>query len=143
MTGRHRRNGSRNLVLRWGLGGVVASGLLVGWAVTASSGTHHPEPRAEVDHRHVVPAERYAEYPRVARTYAKVAEIPHVIDGIYCYCACSEHSGHHSLLDCFHDDHGAYCDICLSQADIAHRMYKEEGKTLDEIREAIDRIYKT
>jgi hypothetical protein len=140
---KHRQNGSRKVALLWGLGGVIAVGLLVGWAVSASSSMYHPEPRAEVDHSHVVPAEQYAAVPRVARTYERVAEIPHVIDGIYCYCACSEHSGHYSLLDCFHDDHGAYCDICLSQADIAYRMHKGEGRSLEEIRQAVDRIYGT
>lgn len=139
----NRRNRLNNRNLRWSAGGALVLGLLIVWTVAASSSTHHPEPRADMDHTHVVPAERYADFPRVAQTYAKVAEIPHVIDGIYCYCACSEHSGHHSLLDCFHDDHGAYCDICLSQADIAHRMHTGEGASLDEIRAAIDRLYKT
>jgi hypothetical protein len=71
-----------------------------------------------------------------------VAEIPHVIDGLYCHCACSEHSGHYSLLDCFHDDHGARCDVCLSEAAMAHRMHND-GESVDAIRDAIDRLYDT
>jgi hypothetical protein len=64
------------VALLWSLGGVIVVGLLVGRAVSASSSMYHPEPRAEVDHSHVVPAERYAAVPRVARTYERVSEIP-------------------------------------------------------------------
>ena len=41
-----------------------------------------------------------------------------------------------------HDDHAARCDICLSEADMAHRMH-QDGASLDEIRTAIDRLYDT
>ena len=116
--------------------------LLVLPTLRFGGGAPHPEPRERIAHDHVAPAARYASYPRVARTYALVAEIPHVIDGIYCYCACSEHSGHYSLLDCYKDDHAARCDVCLSEADMAHGMHRD-GKSLDDIRTAIDRLYET
>jgi hypothetical protein len=128
--------------LVWAGAALVLVALLVFPAMSLGGSTHHPEPREHIDHTHVAPAERYAAYPRVAQIYGEVAEVPHVIDGIYCYCACSEHSGHHSLLDCFHDDHAAHCDVCLSEATMAHRMHSD-GKSLDEIRTAIDRIYDT
>ena len=140
---RGRRNGGWSGSGRLWLGGAaVAVVLLIVTGLGLGGESRHPEPRAHIDHTHVAPAERYAAYPRVAQIYAEAAAVPHVIDGIYCHCACSEHSGHYSLLDCFHDDHAARCDVCLSEADMAYRMHRE-GKSLDEIRTAIDRLYET
>lgn len=105
-----------------------------------SAGAAHPEPR-DMDHTgHVLPHERFASRPRVQQGYASAAEIPHVLDGIYCYCRCAQHSGHYSLLDCFVTEHGAACDICLMEAALAYRM-RREGASLREIRGAIDAIY--
>jgi hypothetical protein len=100
----------------------------------------HPEPRLEANASLVVSPGRYVGYPRIAEVYRQVAEIPQVIDGLYCYCDCKYHSDHHSLFDCFRDDHGAGCDICLTQAALAHRMTLE-GRTLQEIRDTQDRLY--
>lgn len=128
--------------LVWLGGGALLLALAVLPAVTFAPADHHPEPRADAHERHVVAGAQYAAYPRVAQIYNEVAEIPHVIDGIYCYCACSEHSGHYSLLDCYKDNHAARCDVCLSEADMAYRMH-QDGKSLDDIRTAIDRLYET
>jgi hypothetical protein len=100
----------------------------------------HPEPRPEAHSHHVAPSGQYSEYPRVAGIYAQAAEIKDVLDGLYCYCRCSEHSGHYSLLDCFADDHAARCDICLSEAALAHKM-NGEGASLEQIRDAVDGLY--
>jgi hypothetical protein len=89
----------------------------------------------------VAPAARYAAYPRIAEVYAMAAQIPHVLDGIYCYCDCSKHSDHRSLLTCFQDDHGAACDVCLTEAALAFRMVGE-GRSLKEIRKAVDDLYR-
>ena len=122
------------------LGGVAVLGAIV-LSVTAAR-PHHPEPRA-MDHAgHVVSHERYAAYPRVQEVYRMAAQVPHVLDGLHCYCECGEHSGHYSLLDCFASDHGARCDICLSEAAVAHEMTRQ-GASLDDIRRAIDDLYRT
>ena len=136
---RRGRTGWQSSGLVWVGGVALLVGLLVLPTLSFGSG-RHPEPREHVGHEHVAPAARYAAYPRVAQIYQQVAEVPHVIDGIYCYCDCSQHSGHYSLLDCFHDDHAARCDICLSEAAMAHAMH-QDGKSLDEIRTAVDRLY--
>jgi hypothetical protein len=90
----------------------------------------------------VIPADRYAAYARVRAVYAQAAEVPQVLDGIHCYCECAQHSGHRSLLSCFESDHAAACDICLTEATIAHRMTRED-RSLDEIRASIDELYGT
>lgn len=135
-SGRRPQTGVRTF---WLIGGLVALFLVLWFAVAESSGDgQHPTARADLDHAsHIVPASRYEGYPRVATTYAMVAAIPGVIDGLYCYCECAEHSGHYSLLDCFASDHGARCDICLSEATIAYQM-TTAGESLDAVRREID-----
>lgn len=128
---------------RWVKGGGAAVLVLVLALVATSRNDagRHPTPRAGMDHAaHVLPAARYEALPRVASTYELVAAIPMVVDGIYCYCRCTEHSGHYSLLDCFASDHAAGCDICLSEAAIAYRM-SEDGEGLQPIRAEIDRRF--
>jgi hypothetical protein len=122
---------------------VVALGVLVllaGLLATRSGNGHHPSPRAGLTADDVAPASRYASYPRIAEVYQMVAQIPEVIDGIYCHCDCSKHSDHRSLLTCFQDDHGAACDVCLTEAALAFRMVGE-GRSLKEIRKAVDALY--
>lgn len=132
-------SGSRRAIL--GVAGVLAV-LAVVLVSTRDAGAAHPEPRA-MDHAgHVQDHARYVGHPRVAEVYQQAAAVAGVLDGIYCYCACSEHSGHYSLLDCFASDHGARCDVCLSEAALAHRMTLD-GASLDEIRAAVDKLYRT
>ncbi|MBT8461564.1 MAG: PCYCGC domain-containing protein, partial [Gemmatimonadetes bacterium] len=57
-------------------------------------------------------------------------------------CECAEHSGHYSLLDCFASDHGARCDICLSEATIAYQMTMA-GESLDAVRKEIDSQFRS
>lgn len=115
--------------------------LLLGVVNARAANAHHPTPRAGLSAADVESAELYAGYPRVKEVYEMAAQIPDVLDGIYCYCDCSKHSGHRSLLTCFQDDHGAACDVCLVEAALAYRM-TSEGKSLKEIRKAVDGLYK-
>ncbi|MEJ2215302.1 MAG: CYCXC family (seleno)protein [Gemmatimonadota bacterium] len=124
----------------WVLG--VALLLIVGLFATRrdAQGAQHPKPRPTASAASVVPASRYDGYPRIKETYAEVAQVPEVVDGIYCYCHCEENMGHYSLLDCFSSDHAANCDVCLSEGALAYKMNKD-GKTLDQIRHAVDQLY--
>lgn len=147
MAGNNRGRGKRNRSwkdsgLVWLLGGALVVAALVLPNISFTPSSHHPEPRADAMHRHVVPAATYAAFPRVAEVYRLVAEVPQVVDGIYCYCNCEEHSGHYSLLDCYKSSHAAQCDVCLSEGAMAYRMHKD-GKSLDAIRTAVDRLYET
>ena len=110
--------------------------LLAGYAALAprASAGPNPHPREGITAARVQPPERYVSDPQIAAVYAEVAKIPEVVDGIYCYCRCSEHHGHESLLSCFESDRGAMCDTCLAEAHGAYLM----GASLDEIRQAID-----
>ena len=103
-------------------------------------GALHPTPRVVEMASHVVPDARYAGQARARQAYQRAAAVPGVLDGLYCYCRCSEHSGHYSLLDCFASDHAAGCDVCMSEAEIAHEMTRE-GASLGAIRAEVDRTY--
>ena len=120
----------------------VAAFVTVSVAVSRGNAVdrHHPTPRVASARSVVVPSTQFAQYPRVAETYEMAAATPMILDGMYCYCRCSEHSGHYSLLDCFASDHAARCDVCMSEAVMGYQMSKD-GASLDAIRAEVDRTY--
>jgi hypothetical protein len=44
---------------------------------------------------------------RTARAYQAAAQIPEVLEKVFCYCGCDVIAGHSSDLDCFRDKHAA------------------------------------
>lgn len=147
MSKTHRsRNGkqaARRLPVPWPiLVLLVLAAAAVGYSFIAppAHAGEHPDPRPGINADALQPPERYASDPRVAQVYAEVAQIASVVDGIYCYCHCSRHSGHYSLLTCFESDHGAGCNVCLGAAHMAYVM-TQQGASLDEIRQAIDQQF--
>lgn len=146
---RESRSGQAGRVVRsrtplWIMGGSVGATLLV-LAVLSQRGaerSHHPTPRVDAHSSHVMSAGRYEQSPHVEETYAMAAEIPAVLDGLYCYCFCGSTFGHYSLLDCFKNDHAATCGVCLDEAVLAFEM-TQRGGSLDDIRQEVDRRYRT
>jgi hypothetical protein len=130
------------------MSGSVVAALIVVALVAGPRGddmsgmSHHPMPRVDAQAMPLMPAARYASSPGVAEVYEWATHIPEVLDGIYCYCLCHDTFGHYSLLDCFMNDHGAGCDICLREAVLAYEM-TIQGGTLDQIRQEVDRRYRT
>ncbi|MBI4513671.1 MAG: hypothetical protein HY702_06115 [Gemmatimonadetes bacterium] len=122
---------------------LIGGGLVfLGFGIMRSGpqAARHPEPRPDATKQVTVDPARYAGYPRVRMVYAMAAEIKPTLDGLYCYCRCSEHAGHRSLLTCFESDHSAGCDVCLGQAALSYWM-KNRGASLDEIRRENDRKF--
>jgi hypothetical protein len=78
--------------------------------------------------------------PQIRRAYAAAKQYAHVLEKIYCYCRCKENIGHRALVECFESDHGAHCDVCMTEAITVARM-TEQGKTPEEIQKAIDAYY--
>lgn len=139
--GKDPRAGGAAAAVPWaviGLAILVGGGILL--ASSSSVATEHPDPRPGISGETVIPASRYVQYARVSAVYSQAREIASVLDGLYCHCDCSKHSGHRSLLTCFESDHGAACDICLTEASIAYRM-TQDGRSLEDIRQAIDELY--
>ncbi|MFW6079277.1 MAG: PCYCGC motif-containing (lipo)protein [Gemmatimonadota bacterium] len=104
----------------------------------ASRPGDHPEPRPGIDASNVLTAEDLADAPDVIPVYDGIREMPHIADGLRCYCGCADWEGYRSLLTCFEGNGMAMsCDQCLAQAELAHRRWTE-GQSLDQIRRAID-----
>lgn len=114
----------------------VALALVLFLARPAAAGAH-PDPRAAITAERVLPDAAIPRTPGALEAYAAARAAPAALDGVYCYCDCSKHSGHRSLLTCFESEHGAYCDICMGEAVLA-RQLAARGTSLQEIRAAID-----
>jgi len=102
----------------------------------------HPEPRPGIDASQVIPPEDLEPYgERVREVYEMIREMPHVADGIGCFCGCATRPGYRSLLTCYYADGMAMgCAICQGEARLVHRRW-QEGQALDQIRRAIDARY--
>jgi hypothetical protein len=68
--------------------------------------------------------------------YALAAKIKKVLYQEPCYCGCDKEVGHKSLLDCYVDNHGSFCNVCKREAVFTYQQ-TELGKTPAEIRKAI------
>ncbi|TSI04738.1 PCYCGC motif-containing (lipo)protein [Lysinibacillus sp. BW-2-10] len=84
--------------------------------------------------------------------YAAAGQATDLLQWIPCYCGCGESAGHRSNVNCFiaetredgsivWDDHGTRCLACLQIAIESVRLY-QDGKSIKEIRNAIDTKYK-
>lgn len=101
----------------------------------------HPTPRPGVTAAKVLTAAQLSKTPQAIEYFDMVRQIPQVVDGIRCQCGCAEIPGFYSLLSCYEEDGMAtYCEICEGEGRMAFRLHGE-GKTLDEIRAAIDARY--
>lgn len=69
-----------------------------------------------------------------ARTY------PEIFDGVFCPCDCRDSLNHRSLLTCFESAQPVGCMGCREVADFIAPLAKD-GKTLAEIRAAVDRKF--
>jgi len=127
----------------WIVAGVAAAALVaVVFYTRPASGSIHPDPRPGVTGEKILPNFAIPKNPGALEAYAAARAAPATLDGVYCHCDCSKHSGHRSLLTCFESDHGAFCDICMGEAMMASGM-AARGQSLMEIRAAIDRQFGT
>ncbi len=140
-TNGERKNGSMRRVPVWVWFGVGVLLLVLGLVLRPKTAqARHPDPRPGITALGVESPAEWSNEPETADVYRMAAEIPEVLDGLYCYCDCHHNFGHRSLLDCFKSDHGGNCDVCMNEVRIAYRMHKE-GKTLQQIRQVIDATY--
>lgn len=117
------------------LAGALPGGRL--WARPARR-VEHPAPRPGITAAKVLTKEQLEDSPRAIPVFDSVREIPQVVDGIRCKCGCADVEGYYSLLSCYEGDGMArHCPICQGEGRLVARLHKE-GKTLDQIREAID-----
>jgi hypothetical protein len=124
----------------WVLAGALALLVVYRFGTSPVQAQTHPDPRPEVTSAGMLSGSQFAGYPVVEQIYEEARQIPEVLDGLYCHCGCKEHEGHRSLLSCFQTAHGAGCDICLQEADMAFRMH-QGGEGLEAIRDAVDAAF--
>ncbi len=98
----------------------------------------HPTPRPGITSSKVLTADALRENPKAAPVFDMVRKIPQIADGIRCQCGCAELPEFYSLLSCYEADGMAqHCVICQGEGRLVYTMH-EQGKTLDQIRAAID-----
>lgn len=135
---------SRRDLLRSAAAAVAALAGLprAGWARAARRCRGpHPEPRPGVTAAKVLTAGQLGGFEDAIATFDKVRQIPHVVDGIRCQCGCADLPGYYSLLSCYEEAGMArWCDICQGEGNLVFRLHAE-GKSLAEIREAVDARY--
>lgn len=131
----------REFLVRMAVG---LAAFLVPARVTAASGAHagrsgpHPTPRPGITGAQVLTKEQLADTPELISLFDDIRAIPEIADGIRCNCGCAGLPGYYSLLSCYEGDGMARdCRICEGQGRVTTRLRKE-GKTLGEIRVAID-----
>jgi len=101
----------------------------------------HPTPRPGITAANVLPDSELVDYPACQSAFDVIREIPQIVDGIRCHCGCADIPGFYSLLSCYEGAGMArICEICQGEGRLAARLHKS-GKTLDEIRAAIDARY--
>ena len=101
----------------------------------------HPTPRPGIDASRVLTPEALRETPKAITAFNEVRTIPQIVDGIRCHCGCATVAGFYSLLSCYEGDGMARtCDVCQGQGRMAFRLHRA-GKSLDDIRAAIDDRY--
>ena len=108
-------------------------------AVSATLLSDHPTPRPGVTAAKVLTRKQLmGEHAEAAPVFDMVRQIPYIVDGIRCQCGCAELEGNYSLLSCFEGQGMAgHCQVCQGEARLAYRLHKQ-GKSLNEIRAAID-----
>ncbi|NOT07853.1 MAG: hypothetical protein HOP28_06570 [Gemmatimonadales bacterium] len=124
------------------LAGIALSGLFPGVeplrALARRLRTGHPTPRPGITAEKIRAKDQLGGSKNLIELFDQVREIPEVIDGIRCNCGCADIPDFYSLLTCYEGDAMARsCPICQGEGRLAARLHKE-GKTLDEIRAAID-----
>jgi hypothetical protein len=103
-------------------------------------GLPHPDPRPGITGENVLPESELGDERRVREAYAAARTHPEVFDGVYCACRCDESMNHRSLLSCFESRQAIGCLACREQAELVGKLARE-GKTLEEIRLAVDKEF--
>jgi len=101
-------------------------------------GPQHPDPRPGITGAKVATKERLEDVPALIPLFDSVRDMSEIADGIRCHCGCADTPGYRSLLSCYEGEAMAReCRTCQGQARLAARL-RQSGKSLDEIRAAID-----
>jgi uncharacterized protein with PCYCGC motif len=140
----HMSHFSRRTFIATGLGAVAAA-FGISRALHAQrerAPGSHPDPRPGITGAKVATAEQLHDAPALIPVFDSVRAMPEIADGIRCHCGCADSPGYRSLLSCYEgsDAMARECHTCQGQAKLAARLH-QSGKSLDDIRAAIDAKY--
>src|SRR6185312_2795684 len=76
------------------------------------------------------------------QAYLVAQQHPDLLAQLHCYCGCEQHEGHKNLLDCFRDNHGAGCAICVREAVSAGQL-ADSGMPVDQIYQSLRERFAT
>jgi hypothetical protein len=105
----------------------------------------NPGPSAPVPAYHTAPPktplpdpvspDRYTD-PISKNSYAMAGKVRNVLYQEPCYCYCDRNEGHHSLYDCFLNDHASGCNTCKMEAIFVYEQTRK-GESAVQIRKEI------
>ena len=129
---RNRPTGGRQ---RWILTGTVAlaivsigaGALAIRSAATPATSSAKPQP---------VTLDPARFFGSARQAYDIAAKNPALLAQLHCYCGCDKEMGHQNLLDCYRDEHGAHCPICIGEALEASKL-ADEGLPVEQIRRVL------
>ena len=127
------------------LSGIALSGLAAPSRGERRTGPH-PTPRPGIDASKVLSETEIKGGKDAIAAFNEVRQIPQIVDGIRCQCGCAKHPDTHpefySLLSCYEGPQAMaqHCEGCQEQGRYVFQLHGS-GKTLDEIRAAIDERY--
>ena len=99
----------------------------------------HPDPRPDVDASLVLASGDVS--AESADLFDGIRAIPEIADGIGCHCGCGAMPDMRSLLSCYEGIGMAqFCVICSGEGRMAIDLHAQ-GRSLEDIREAIDRRF--
>jgi len=104
--------------------------------------SEHPTPRPGIDASRVLTEQELGDDKAVIAAFNEVRQIPQIVDGIRCSCGCAKAEGNYSLLSCFERPRAMakHCSACKLQGRYVYQLHSD-GKSLDEIRDAVDARY--
>lgn len=89
------------------------------------------------DASEVLDSQRFSR-PEVRHGYWVAAQIPQMLNQLYCWCGCENRGVHRSNLQCFEDEMAQDCPVCLGTAEIAYDMTDKGITDAAKIQAAVD-----
>lgn len=81
------------------------------------------------------------DHPMSRELYGIAAEIPGIMNQLYCWCGCVKQGRHRSALACFEDRSAVGCGVCQENARIAWRQVEKGVRDPARIQRAVDRAW--
>ncbi|HVB81815.1 MAG TPA: CYCXC family (seleno)protein [Candidatus Binataceae bacterium] len=127
--------GGRRSKRKWIIAAVAAVAILsigVGaWTMRAATDSAAASAKGE---RVTLDPARF--FGRAREAYEVAAKNPALLAQLHCYCGCDKEMGHQNLLDCYRDEHGSHCPICMGEALEAAKL-ADEGLPVEQIRRVL------